>query len=43
MADRVATPAQSQAQDLRRVIGLAGGTALIVGITSSPFITLGND
>jgi len=27
------TPAHSQAHDLRRVIGLAGGTALIVGIT----------
>src|SRR5881409_1375726 len=27
------TPIQSQSQDLRRVIGLAGGTALIVGIT----------
>jgi APA family basic amino acid/polyamine antiporter len=27
------TPGQSQAHDLRRVIGLAGGTALIVGIT----------
>src|SRR5437870_9470574 len=27
------TPVQSQAHDLRRVIGLAGGTALIVGIT----------
>jgi amino acid transporter len=27
------TPAQSQAHDLRRVIGFAGGTALIVGIT----------
>jgi len=27
------TPVQSQTQDLRRVIGLAGGTALIVGIT----------
>ena len=27
------TPLPSQAQDLRRVIGLAGGTALIVGIT----------
>jgi len=27
------TPVQSQSQDLRRVIGLAGGTALIVGIT----------
>lgn len=27
------TPAYSQAQDLRRVIGFAGGTALIVGIT----------
>src|SRR3954466_6665648 len=26
-------PVQSQAQDLRRVIGFAGGTALIVGIT----------
>lgn len=26
-------PAHSQAQDLRRVIGFAGGTALIVGIT----------
>ena len=26
-------PAQPQTQDLRRVIGLAGGTALIVGIT----------
>lgn len=26
-------PAQSQTHDLRRVIGLAGGTALIVGIT----------
>ena len=26
-------PAQSQAHDLRRVIGFAGGTALIVGIT----------
>jgi APA family basic amino acid/polyamine antiporter len=26
-------PVQSQAHDLRRVIGLAGGTALIVGIT----------
>ena len=28
-----ATPVPSQAQDLRRVIGFAGGTALIVGIT----------
>jgi len=28
-----ATPVHSQAHDLRRVIGLAGGTALIVGIT----------
>ena len=27
------TPVDSQAHDLRRVIGLAGGTALIVGIT----------
>ena len=27
------TPVHSQAQDLRRVIGFAGGTALIVGIT----------
>jgi APA family basic amino acid/polyamine antiporter len=27
------TPVPSQAQDLRRVIGFAGGTALIVGIT----------
>ena len=27
------TPVQSQANDLRRVIGLAGGVALIVGIT----------
>src|SRR5881409_4389947 len=27
------TPIQSQAHDLRRVIGLSGGTALIVGIT----------
>ena len=27
------TPAQSQAHDLRRVIGLSGGIALIVGIT----------
>jgi basic amino acid/polyamine antiporter, APA family len=27
------TPVQSQSQDLRRVIGFAGGTALIVGIT----------
>ncbi len=27
------TPVQSQAHDLRRVIGFAGGTALIVGIT----------
>ena len=27
------TPVQSQSHDLRRVIGLAGGTALIVGIT----------
>ena len=27
------TPVQSQSQDLRRVIGLAGGIALIVGIT----------
>ncbi len=27
------TPVVSQSQDLRRVIGLAGGTALIVGIT----------
>ena len=27
------TPAHSQAHDLRRVIGLSGGTALIVGIT----------
>jgi amino acid transporter len=27
------TPVQSQTYDLRRVIGLAGGTALIVGIT----------
>jgi APA family basic amino acid/polyamine antiporter len=27
------TPARSQAHDLRRVIGFAGGTALIVGIT----------
>ena len=27
------TPVQSQSDDLRRVIGLAGGTALIVGIT----------
>jgi basic amino acid/polyamine antiporter, APA family len=27
------TPVQSQADDLRRVIGFAGGTALIVGIT----------
>ena len=27
------TPVQSQTHDLRRVIGLAGGTALIVGIT----------
>ena len=27
------TPVQAPAQDLRRVIGLAGGTALIVGIT----------
>src|SRR5215208_2374048 len=27
------TPVQSQAHDLRRVIGLSGGTALIVGIT----------
>jgi basic amino acid/polyamine antiporter, APA family len=27
------TPVQSQSQDLRRVIGLAGGVALIVGIT----------
>jgi amino acid transporter len=29
----VTAPAQPQTQDLRRVIGLAGGTALIVGIT----------
>jgi amino acid transporter len=29
----VTTPVQAPAQDLRRVIGLAGGTALIVGIT----------
>ncbi len=29
----MSTPVQPQAHDLRRVIGLAGGTALIVGIT----------
>src|SRR5689334_23844187 len=31
--DFLSTPAQSESQDLRRVIGLTGGTALIVGIT----------
>ena len=32
-AVRLTTPVVSQAQELRRVIGFAGGTALIVGIT----------
>src|SRR5689334_17138961 len=31
--DFLSTPAQSESQDLRRVIGLTGGIALIVGIT----------
>ena len=32
-AVRLTTPVVAQSRDLRRVIGLAGGTALIVGIT----------